>query len=454
MLNSNSEELQSSITKFEQMLKTNRVSFFDAQEFEDLIVHYLSFGDISLAKKALQLGLNQHPSNIELMLLQSELLIMDEKFKAAVELLDYVEKISPLNEEVLLQRSAIASKKGDHKKSIELLHLALEITDEPIEIWNLLGMEHLLAENFREALYFFKNCLLEDTEDYPALYNLLYCYEQLKETDEAISVLNDLLEKDPYNEIAWHQLGKIFTSNGNFKEALSAFDFAIISDDSFTGAYIEKGKLLLQNGRINEAIENFELALNFSDTSAFIYQSIGSCHEKLGNDKLALNFYLKAIKVEPNNEKAWIALVSYYIDNERFQKAKYYIQKALKTNGDSIELWKKSAVIHEQLFLKEETVFAYQNAIDLGCSEWEVWLACIDGNIQLQEWEEALELAYSALNLFENKEALEYRIGGCCLQLGRMTEAAFFFENTRDAAVPVVMRFFPEFKKEENRISH
>ncbi|MDA8900860.1 tetratricopeptide repeat protein, partial [Flavobacteriaceae bacterium] len=201
MLNSNSEELQSSITKFEQMLKTNRVSFFDAQEFEDLIVHYLSFGDISLAKKALQLGLNQHPSNIELMLLQSELFIMDEKFKAAVELLDYVEKISPLNEEVLLQRSAIASKKGDHKKSIELLHLALEITDEPIEIWNLLGMEHLLAENFREALYFFKNCLLEDTEDYPALYNLLYCYEQLKETDEAISVLNDLLEKDPYNEI-------------------------------------------------------------------------------------------------------------------------------------------------------------------------------------------------------------------------------------------------------------
>ena len=41
------------------------------------------------------------------------------------------------------------------------------------------------------------------------------------------------------------------------KEALSAFDFAIISDDTFTGAYIEKGKLLESMGRINEAIDNY-----------------------------------------------------------------------------------------------------------------------------------------------------------------------------------------------------
>ena len=92
MLNYNSENAQSSITKFEHMLKTNHVYFFDAQEFENIIVHYLGFGDNQLAKKALKMGLAQHPSNIELMMLQSEIFILDEKFENAIELLNYIQK--------------------------------------------------------------------------------------------------------------------------------------------------------------------------------------------------------------------------------------------------------------------------------------------------------------------------------------------------------------------------
>ena len=61
MLNYNSEEAQSSISKFEQMLKTNLIYFFDAQEFEDIVIHYLGFGENQLAEKALKMGLDQHP---------------------------------------------------------------------------------------------------------------------------------------------------------------------------------------------------------------------------------------------------------------------------------------------------------------------------------------------------------------------------------------------------------
>ena len=68
MLNYNSEETQSSISKFERMLKTNHIYFFDAQEFEDIIVHYLGLGENHLAKKALKMGLEQHPTSHELLL--------------------------------------------------------------------------------------------------------------------------------------------------------------------------------------------------------------------------------------------------------------------------------------------------------------------------------------------------------------------------------------------------
>ena len=85
----------------------------------------------------------------------------------------------------------------------------------------------------------------------------------------AIEALNKVLEFDPYCEVAWHQLGKVYLKSGKFDDALSAFEFSIISDETFTGAYIEKGEYELL-GRLNEAILNYEFALQTTESNAFI----------------------------------------------------------------------------------------------------------------------------------------------------------------------------------------
>ena len=54
------------LAKFESMLKTNKILFFDSEEFEGIIIHYLDEGKVSLAKKALKLALEQHPTLLDL----------------------------------------------------------------------------------------------------------------------------------------------------------------------------------------------------------------------------------------------------------------------------------------------------------------------------------------------------------------------------------------------------
>jgi hypothetical protein len=49
---SQNDEHNFSITKFEKMLKTNNVIFFDSIEFENIIQHYLEISKIALAKKS------------------------------------------------------------------------------------------------------------------------------------------------------------------------------------------------------------------------------------------------------------------------------------------------------------------------------------------------------------------------------------------------------------------
>ena len=138
MFDNLSEDTNPSLTKFEQMLKTNQVLFFDALEFENIIHHYIDFAQFNLAKKAIKMGMEQHPQNVELMLLKSEILLFDGAHKQAEDLLVEIERISPEHEEIFLQRANISSKKKDHPKAIQLLEKALGVTEEPTEIWNLL----------------------------------------------------------------------------------------------------------------------------------------------------------------------------------------------------------------------------------------------------------------------------------------------------------------------------
>ena len=448
MFGRNAGEIQSSITKFERMLKTNLIYYFDPQEFEDIVVHYLGFGENQTAKKALNMGLEQHPSSIVLMLLQSEILILDEKYDLANSLLDHIEKSNPFDEEIALQKASIASKKGEHKLSIKYLHQALNFSDDPNEIWNLLGMEHLLAEEYEDASYFFKNCLENNHEDYPSLYNLLFCYEQLNQNELAISTLNSILENNPYCEVAWHQLGKIYSKIGKIKEAISALEFAIICDDSFTSAYIEKGKLLEKDGKINEALDNYNLALNTNEPSAFIYNCVGRCHESLGNYDLTNQFYLKSVKLEPNNEKCWKSLISFMINQNNFDKAEYYLKDAIDANSDAIDLWKYSIDLYITKGKKEDAIFACQKLFELGYFNPEIVIKLVDYLIENKSWKSAYNILNDNTKLIENNRDIEIRIAGCCFQLGKIKEGKYLLnlKELNSNRKNQFNRLFPDFR--------
>jgi hypothetical protein len=43
-------------------------------------------------------------------------------------------------------------------------------------------------------------------DDQSVLYNVVYCFEFLDQNIDAIAYLNKYIDKNPYSEIAWHQV--------------------------------------------------------------------------------------------------------------------------------------------------------------------------------------------------------------------------------------------------------
>ena len=408
-----------SLSKFESMLKTNDVYFFDAAEFETIIEHYLNIGKHTLAKKAVQLGLEQHPTSIQLKLMKVELLIFEDELEEAVKMLTNIEAVEPHNDEVYIQKAVILSKKKKHIEAISILKESLQYIEDPVDIWSMLGMEYLYLDDFENARLNFAKCIDVDYEDYSSLYNIVYCFDMQGNHEDAIKFLNSYLDKNPYCEVAWHQLGRQYFEIGMFKEALTSFDYAVLIDDSFIGGYLEKAKTLEKLDRFEEAIENYLITLELDDPTAYAYVRIGECYEKLNNIHTAIHFYKKAVHEDPLLDRGWILLTNACYSNENFQKALYYINKAIQIDESNALYWRKYGDINLKLNFYEEAVKAFSNCIELGDKEIEIFIALTDILLFLGEFNEALKVLIKAKKIYKEFAEVEYRLCGLFMILDK-----------------------------------
>ena len=173
-------------------------------------------------------------------------------------------------------------------------------------------MEYLFLDNYEDAKLHFMKCIDLDLEDYSSLYNIIYCFEFLDQTEKAIEYLTWYLDQNPYCEVAWHQLGKQYLEINKLEKALTAFDFAIISDDTFIGAYFEKAKVLEKLGRYNESIDQYKLSIAIEGPTAFSYLKIGFCYSKLNNNDEFLKYLFKSVKEDPAFDRGWIEIAKFY----------------------------------------------------------------------------------------------------------------------------------------------
>ena len=428
-LSNEEEDYNLSLSKFESMLKTNKVLFFDSEEFEEIVLHYLDMGKVALAKKALKLALEQHPKSTGLRLVQVEMMVYDDKLEPAEKLLNELYAIEPNNEEIYIQKANIYSKRDNHEKAVELLKIALKYTDDYADVYNLIGMEYLFMDNLELAKENFIKCLEEDAEDQTALYNVVYCFEFLDQNIEAIEYLNSYVDTNPYSEIAWHQIGRLHYGLKDYPEAVRAFEFATYIDDEFVGAFMEMGKAQERLKLYNEAIDSYNRTIELDDPTSYALLRIGKCYEKLGKKALAIKFYNRTVHEDPLLDKGWIAITDYYVRQKNYQKALYFVNKALAIDNENCLYWKRFAAINKSMQLFEEAEYGYRKAVEYGDYSLDTWLFWVDILQYLGEFESGIQTLLQAAEYFPEEYEVEYRLAGLYFMVMEYEKMAFHFCN-------------------------
>ena len=119
------------------------------------------------------------------------------------------------------------------------------------------------------------------------------------DADESIALLQQIVQSDSRDFVAWTDLGTAQFKKGRTDEAEKAYTKALEARPSFIVALMNLGKLKMTQKNFDSAIEIFTRAVNEQPQSADANHLLGECYLQVKKGSKAVGYLNKAIELDP-----------------------------------------------------------------------------------------------------------------------------------------------------------
>ena len=164
-------------------------------------------------------------------------------------------------------------------------------------------MAYQNSGNYKKAIKSYENALNHNLNNENVLYELAYCLDITGKLQESISYYRRFIDKDPYSQYGWYNLGIVYNKLENFEEAITSYEFAI--DERFASAYFNLGNTYMSISEFTKALDAYKKTLDIEGPTSETACCIGVAYEKLEQYDLGIKYYQKAIKLDNFNDEAW-----------------------------------------------------------------------------------------------------------------------------------------------------
>ena len=425
----NKKDISQLIERYENMLDGRAQLFFDSYEFEDIADHYIDKGLLGEAMGSMDLAFKQYPFSANFLIKKGQILTILERLSEAEKILEKAESLEPSNPDLHIAKGSILSKRRKHQLALKHFQKAQILSENEMDVFPFIAFEYQCLGKFKDAIKYLSSFLAEEPEDDIAIFNIAYCFERSDAFNDAIDFFKNLIEKAPYCEIIWYQLGLFHNKTKDYKQAVWALDYAITIDECFTAGYHEKARSLSHLGKTKEAIETYMLTFAFEEPTGFTYLKIGLCYKELMQYKQAIRYLTKACHEDPQLSEAWLEIGLCYDASGASEEGLHYIKKALNLNPDDLEYLYIQTKTYKKIGLYAEADLGYQKLIELGCDSPALWMEYAQLMRDLNETKDAISLLRQGLQKNKNHVNLLFRLGAYLFLEGQEEQASKYLQK-------------------------
>ena len=413
------------VKQLENKLHGGESFYFDVEDYELIIDHYLQEDDLEKCLLVLQNAMEQHPNTISLSLRQVQFLISKNNTEKALRILKEVEAIDPYNRDIYRTRGDIYSQLQFYHEAIKEYQKAIDDTEENLdEIYSNIAYEYENLHNYDKALEYLKKAIDFNPENETALFELSFCAEMAEKPQVVVDYLLKYLDRFPYSKAGWFNLGLAHSSLLEHEKAIDAYDFVIAIDETFSTAYFNKGNALATLERYDEALKAYRETLAFESPEGLTYYYIGECYEKMNEPEKAEEYYRLAIDADPAASDARVGLGCILSERGRHTDAISLFKEAIEqTPGDS-ETWYLLADEYMETGEIEMAKDGYEKSLAFDVTNPDVWLDYSNAFAEESNYDRAIEILIKGYDSHKESVDFKYRLFDYYLN-NHLDDAAF-----------------------------
>lgn len=425
------EEIRELVKQFQNLKAGRHYNFLDEDAFEKVIDYFDDLEDLQQALEAAELGLEQFPYSAALHIKKADLLIATRQYHEAMQVLQYAELLDSNDINLYILKTDVYLALDQQEKAVELLQSALQLFEgaERLELLFELADVYDDYEEFDKIFDCLRLILEMDPCNEEALYKICFWTDFTGRNEESIRLHQDIIDEQPYCELAWFNLAAAYQGLKLYEKAIDAYKYALVIDEKFDYAYRNMGDAYIRLRKYREAIEALERVLELSRPEDVIYEAIGHCYDRLRNFAQARFYYRKASHLNPEDGKLHYKIACTYINEGQWTPAVKTLETALSFNRMQPDFNLAMGESKMQLGAFREAIQYFSNAVrqrPRNVSVWESLIRCL----YLGEfYEEALEQVAAARKMTNDKPVFYYYQTVLLLATGKQKEALLQLEQ-------------------------
>ncbi len=419
------------LRKYEDVKKGDAINILDEEEFERVIEYYFQNSNEEQALLACDIARTYYPFSASILLLKAEILTQAQKYGQAHKALDEMEQYDNNNLDAVLLRSDIflAQLKFDQAA----LYLEQQTNNfegrDKTEVLLELSDVYDESEEFEAVYDTLKRVIKIDKRNEEALQKICFWAEFTGRLDESIALHTQLTDDDPYNALAWFNLGAAYQGKKEYSKCIDAYEYCVAIDEKFEFAYRNMADAYMRMKYYEKALEALDKHVEIAKPEDVIFEAMGYCWEKRKDFAQARHFYRQASQLSPQDDAIFYKIGETYAREKQWEKAVKSFSVALHLDKENASYCMAIGNCLMEMDVKSEALVCYLNAVRLKPGNKTTWIALIRGLFLTGYYDEVIIQLDVARDHCGDKGDFNYYHAAALFEQGKVKEAMIRLEK-------------------------
>lgn len=423
--------IDETLQRYEQIKKGESARILEEEEFERVIEYYFQNSNEEQAMLACDIAKTYYPFSASILLLKAEILTQAQKYGQALKVLDEMDQYDNHNLDAVLLRSDILLAQVKYDQAALWLEQRAEDFGgkEKTEILLELSDVYDESEEFDAVFDTLKRVIKIDKRNEEALQKICFWAEFTQRMDESVAIHTQITDDDPYNALAWFNLGAAYQGLKMYEKCIDAYEFCVAIDEKFEFAYRNMADAYMRLKWYEKALDVLEKHIEIAKPEDVIFEAMGYCWEKRKDYSRARQFYRQASQLSPQDDGIFFKIGETYAREKQWEKAVKSFSVALHLDKDNAAYCMAIGNCLMEMDVKSEALVCYLNAVRLKPGNKSTWIALIRGLYLTGYYDEAITQLAVAREHCGDKVDFCYYHAAALFELGKAKEAMLQLEK-------------------------